>query len=389
MELQYSSVGVLVICVATRKLFWLYVIAMNAKRGKIVSRNKEHDHYMSIPEDFLCKGEEAVDARSILSNPCLSLYCLDLEKGEAVFVETPRDLDLTELPFLYVAQYYNATHVVSVSFDAFHEMAALVDFVEENLVFIYSVGRCGSTLVSKAFAALPNVRSLSEPDVFTQLADARAVGELVDEEVRKLGESCVRMQFKSMVGKTGCEYLVVKFRSQCLEIADLLAASFSSARRLYLTRDPISWLGSAYRAFVDPELVDDFEYRQHLEDFFVRMYPLVRDLQVKGEPMAVSRIWILNWIANVESYQRLRATGIDFYELDFSKIKADPHESVREIFDYCGVSVEDWECVAAQLSEDSQAGSSLAQGKIRDASKLLPEHSRLDAVELLKSRRHL
>ena len=56
---------------------------------------------------------------------------------------------------------------------------------------IYSVGRCGSTLLSKVFNQVDTVLSLSEPDVFSQIVGMRNPDRSNDEEVIGLLKACI------------------------------------------------------------------------------------------------------------------------------------------------------------------------------------------------------
>ena len=107
-----------------------------------------------------------------------TLYCLDFENRQAVFVETPPEYNLSRAPFLYQAQYELASRLVQIPFETLHRLAAEVVIDPTRLILIYSVGRCGSTLVSHAFNALEGVESISEPDVFTQMLGQWGVNDL-------------------------------------------------------------------------------------------------------------------------------------------------------------------------------------------------------------------
>lgn len=362
---------------------------MKSLRFKITAREKEHDFMISDRGDFTLEEGVACDERMVLDNPCCTLYALDLEKGEACFVETPAAVDLTAAPFYFLGQFQNATHLVSISFDTFHELAEEIVVDDERLAFVHSVGRCGSTLVSKAFAAVPEICSVSEPDTLTQLVSFRSEGRMDEVQLERFARDCIRFACKPLAGAGDYTFWAIKFRSQCMEICDVLCQAFPRAKNLYLTREPVSWLESAYRAFVDPTVVEQEEVKQWYEDIFAGMYALVRELRVEGKPMPVWKVWLLNWIANVETKGRLAAAGISFCEADFSEIKRTPEEVVHRIFAACGLEIRDWSGVEAVLARDSQLGSSIARSEINDLSKHLPEANRLAAIHLLQARGHL
>ena len=59
-------------------------------------------------DDFVLREKGQVDSAVIVHNPHFSLYALDFESGQALFVETPVDDDLCLESFYYIAQYEHA-----------------------------------------------------------------------------------------------------------------------------------------------------------------------------------------------------------------------------------------------------------------------------------------
>jgi hypothetical protein len=128
------------------------------------------------PSDFATHETGSIELSRVLDDPTLSLYCIDPVGRTALFVRTPPQLDLSSAPFLYQAQYTQATEAVSVPFGQLHDLATRAPIPSERLVLVQSTGRCGSTLVSQALAAAEGVVSLSEPDVYLQLHQLRDRG---------------------------------------------------------------------------------------------------------------------------------------------------------------------------------------------------------------------
>lgn len=131
-------------------------------------------------KDFTLQEDGTDDTAQLLSRSDLSLYCLDLEHKQAVFVSTPPEIDLEEAPFYYHAQFKHAQAVFTVSFEAFLDLSANIT-PADTLVLIHNIGRCGSTLLSKAFSQLDSCTSYSEPDCFTQIAFWRTLDDPRDE----------------------------------------------------------------------------------------------------------------------------------------------------------------------------------------------------------------
>ena len=158
-------------------------------------------------------------------------------------------------------------------------------------MLIYSVGRTGSTLLSKAFGALGTVCSLSEPDIYTQAVWLRrSAGGARDDEMRALLASSTRLLLAPVANRQA-SVGVLKFRSLCIEIGDLLGQAFPQARNLFLYRDLAAWLPSAAAMFGIFE-EDAAQWLPGLIAAFANGIPLLAArLQEPGEPPTAWSLW--------------------------------------------------------------------------------------------------
>lgn len=355
----------------------------SAVRYPILQRRKYRDFAVSGHDDFALGDGEAFDASRLISDPCISLYALDLERNSACFVELPAAAALETRPFYYLAQFQEATHLIEIPLDEFEALAARIEVDDSRLVFIQSVGRCGSTLVSRVFGSMASVRSLSEPDAFTSLVRWRGAALVTDSAIRRLADSCARICCKPLAGAEVPRFVAIKFRSQCIEIDDLLADAFPAAKHLYLTRDPMSWLDSSFRAFMDPEKIEDDDYLSWIEETFGALHPLIRSEIVAGKPMPAWKCSLLHWIANTETFRKFQAKGISYCVADFSEIRSHGMETISRILDYCAIPIADISVIEHCLSRDSQKGSAFDQTLINDPARRLPDELRSKARNLL------
>src|SRR5438128_2484517 len=118
---------------------------MQARSLIIEEKLRKSDIAVVRPSDFRVRDGGAADPRIVLQQPNLTLYCLDFENRQALFVETTPECDLSRAPFLYQAQYEAALRLVQVPYETLHRLAAEVVVDPARLILIYSVGRCGST----------------------------------------------------------------------------------------------------------------------------------------------------------------------------------------------------------------------------------------------------
>jgi hypothetical protein len=318
--------------------------------------------------DFRYREGEAVDAQCILENPQLTLYCLDDERRRAIFVELPPEIDLASVPFVYQTQYQHALRLVAVPYETFHQLAQQVKVEKQQIIFLYSIGRCGSTLLSHAFNEAHGVRSLAEPDVYSQLVVMREADGSRDEEIEQLLRSCTALWCKSELATTS----VFKFRSFCTELGDLLHRIFPDSKVLYLYRDVKDWAMSSARAFHLFEL-----QKAGILDWpeFKRMFPMLvtRGVKSTGEMAAVESL-ALSWLSGMQGISRLQEHGVSVLALRYETMRDKPQEVISAIFDYCGISINNTEQLRQTFRKDSQEGTSLSQQQLQDKASLTREH---------------
>ena len=160
-------------------------------------------------------------------DPDVSPYCFDLVARQLFCVSTP---DIAGATFFYQAQRQCARSVIKVPFDALPE-------APPSPTLIFSIGRCGSTLLHKAFEAA-GVRTVSEPDYFTQAALHRPLDPALQ---RVIGRATHLLP-----------YAVIKLRAECSNAALLIAGGFRAPRVMFVLRDPVDWAMSVRRISRDP-----------------------------------------------------------------------------------------------------------------------------------------
>ncbi len=200
-------------------------ITEHAVRARTADRTS-----ISQPADFELDAGHPVPERRMF-DPDVSPYCFDFDERKLLCVSTP---DIRGATFFYQAQRQRARHVVKVPFDALPEAPAA-----RTLVF--SIGRCGSTLLHKAFEAA-GLSAVSEPDYFTQVA------------VRRPGDPALATV---LGGATRLlPYSVIKLRAECNHASLLIAGAFREPRVMFILRDPVEWAESVRRVSRDATPAD-------------------------------------------------------------------------------------------------------------------------------------
>jgi hypothetical protein len=324
------------------------------------------------PADFRVTDGGAVDPRILLQQPNLSLYCLDFEQRQALFVETPPDCDLSRAPFLYQAQYDAARRLIKVPYETLHRLAADVVIDPSCLILIYSVGRCGSTLVSRAFNEVEGVDSISEPDVFTQMLGHWGANDLDGTEKAELLKSCTLIQCAPGRSR-GATCWALKFRSMVIELGDLFYSVFPEARLIFLYRNAAPW----GRSFLRLMRVADPTAPMPLTGGggFRRAIPRLASRE------SVSRLELLAcmWLSVMEKCRAVQRRGIPMFVARYEELNAAPRDVLAAMFAHCGLAANAVGNLEAVLEEDSQAGSPLSRASVEEAPvQVSPEH--IDAL---------
>ncbi len=246
--------------------------------------------------------------------------------------------------------------LLAVPYDVLHQVAAGITLTAP-LVFLYSTGRAGSTLLSKAFAAMDSVTSLSEPDVYTQ---AVALGQSVeqDEELRRLLGDATRILFNPAFTQ-GSTLHVVKFRSQVIELCDVLHELFPRAKNLFLYRDLVHYLNSAMRAFEIGERSP--EVQRDITATLATMVPLLAEEFSHRPDLSGSETACFLWLSAMRSYVRLREEGVPILPVRYEELVSNPADELRTILTYLDLPGGRASGALGAFERDSQAGSPLSR----------------------------
>jgi hypothetical protein len=340
------------------------------------------------PGDFATELNGDIDAEQLLGDPSFTLYCFDHQSDEAIFVGCGDQLVVDGSAFYYQGQATQAHSVVKMSLDLFHKLSDQIPWPPEPLLFVHSVGRCGSTLVSKALAAVPGVHSLSEPDDLSQLVNLRGAKEITDEWLRPVMRSSLKWRCKPRSGDP-FEFVAIKPRAEVMAMTDLIAELFPKEKHFFLYRDGLTWMSSIFRSF--PKEIDFYDpvANRKMEEAWSRVLPLVAELGGGEVPLNRVQIRVIDWITGTEGYLQMRERGLNTAAARFEDLTADPEAILGGLFQFAGIQNADWGAIQDVLSKDSQAGTmydreqrlshdhKLTEALIKDVKDLVASRSRL------------
>ncbi|MFT7641198.1 MAG: hypothetical protein ACI9G1_002944 [Pirellulaceae bacterium] len=341
---------------------------MSVQQWRITGRRRFDPMSISEVGHFRLKPSGTGDSASLIDDPNISLYCLDEKNRKAVFVETDPDVDLRKYPFYYQGQFQHARQLLTIDYEEFHRLAENLATRIQCAVMIHSVGRCGSTFLSQLFDRLHECVSLSEPDVQTQICAAS----YDDAEKTQLLRSSTAFYFNPSANQPAT-HLVMKFRSFCVEMADLMYESFQPQVPLFLYRDIESVVTSGmrvFRYFGAPLWAVDVGHklwftRPILSWLFKLNMPIGRQFFPfidRFSPNELARmgpvaILTIAWVSSMQTYKRFFENGLPFFAVRYDDLVQQPKQTMEQILDRCQLPIEKSGELLDALDRDSQEGS--------------------------------
>jgi hypothetical protein len=321
--------------------------------------------------NFRLRETGQVPVGTILENPHISLYGLDLENSQAVFVETPADVNLSQAPFYFVTQYEKAKRVLTIPFETMVQLAQSVPVDDNRLISIYSVGRCGSTLASQIFAQVPGVISISEPDALSQLVIARNSRAYSDDDLVALLRATV-----CLLCKTAAETAwVIKGQSFVIELGDWLHEIYPQTKGLFLYRHAETWLRSGLRAYSYGIEGTDEERRARENRRREVLGPLVPPIANYDADLLLSHaeMLALMWLRAMERYVQYCGMGIEMLAIRYASWRSAPRKTAEAMLDYCRCRPTDMTAIYETLDRDSQAGTGLSREALEQRERVITE----------------
>ncbi len=278
------------------------------------------------------------------------------------------DLDLTQSAFIYIDQHRHARRVLEVPFA---ELDALADEVPApaKIIFIFSIGRCGSTLVSHMLSAVPGVLSLSEPIVYARLImdDYNRPSRLDFPRHRliRLIRACTRLLFRPPAGATA-HTIAIKLHSQPLFQASLYREAFPQAAHVFLYREALGWAKSWFQMVrkygVPPVLTGEKRTLMWSITTAVADVSEAHDVvDFNAEVVPVEDGLIAGWARNMQEYMHQLKAGVPFLALSYHQINDQREATVARLLHHCGLPESAATGAMVAYEKDSQEGTMLSR----------------------------
>jgi hypothetical protein len=337
-------------------------------------RSPESAALVNLHRDFVLSPLASIPLDQVRGDPSLELWGLDRRSSSVVLLRQAPTVQ--SAPFLYQQQFLNATEAVLVDYRSFVEMMSNVEVPIERLAFVYSTGRCGSTLVHQLVAASGAAVSLNEPDVYSHAEREVAAGRIEATLLAELLLSATKYLVVRHLRESSL--VVVKLRSRVIHIYEQLSAALGAARRIFLYRNAIDFVQSWDRI-----------YNRHWPRQWILDVPLLRDLaralsrsyarrlnpaldkryrhELQGcTPGDVylkcgwSAMWVLEWLDRVNWYAHHAQDDAGVRALRYEDLVSAP-DAVHHLFRHLGLSQGSVDSAMHAFSRHSQAGHAFAE----------------------------
>jgi hypothetical protein len=358
---------------------------MVTRRLNIVEKAREHPVRVVDPQDFVAVAGEEISVAEVIADPKFSLYCFDMANETALFVECDDPLAVDNAPFYYQAQYNHAVGLVSMPLAHFQAAAPSIPNKTTQVVFVHSVGRCGSTLVSKILQGIPSVHSLSEPDDYTQLCRFRTQFGHPEELIEDMMVASANWRCKPRLGQE-FKTVAIKTRSEVLVLADLFAKHFKQHKHMFLYREGVSWTRSVIQNWPSERDIHDVENNRLMRDGWADTLPLAREYQLQEIDLNAIEVRILAWITCMEAYLNLEKSGVPICAARFEDLIAHPGPVIHQLLSFCGIDGVDRQVMQEILDRDSQAGTVFDREERKKRVRELTDDNIQDVIDMVAGR---
>jgi hypothetical protein len=340
-------------------------------------------------DDFDLGPATTTPASTVIDQPGWTLYGLDHARDLAVFTDLPDGTDLADSPFAYATQHRLARNVLTMPLADLEAVADLAPQVP-RVVLIFSIGRCGSTLLSHALNTVPGVWCLSEPDAFSTLIlqhyHSRQRLAFPRDQIIRLIRACTRLQFRPPKDRQATVF-ATKFRSQALFQADLYHEALPEAACLFLYRDALGWANSVYsmmRQYGFPDALTGADRTLAWSIFTAASdpAPLANAIDLSAPEVPMELALGPAWSSNMAEYTRHLQAGVPFLALRYNDFNRDREASIARMLLHCGLPAEHAGTALQAFEQDSQSGTHLSREVTTE--RLSPD--RLDRLARLMSR---
>jgi hypothetical protein len=225
---------------------------------KILHRDISSPLKMVGPKDYSLSEEQIISESDLEKLGPLSPYAVNVDKKTNLYIAKLNFEEALEATFYYRYQRENANYLVEIPWIIGQRLPPKRKFMTPT--FVFSPGRCGSTLLTKFFKAT-NTPSFSEPDFYTQICLTKINKE--DQPAKDLLKRVNTIMTHDLLSAHGLNlkpHVAIKLRAECTrDPRYFIFQNNKQQRTIFLTRHFLPWAKSAFWHFkkINPKLVDN------------------------------------------------------------------------------------------------------------------------------------
>jgi hypothetical protein len=215
--------------------------AADITRAAILKAHNTNNVVCSSPEDFVLGPQD------VIRTPGQVLpYCFDIAGKRSIYVSGLDPAAARRAPFYYLYARRQATSVTFVPWEA-GSILPSTDTVKP--IFVFSPGRCGSTLLNRIFFEA-GVPAVSEPDFFTQFTAGILFDAKPELYAGTVKTALINLTRDLVHGLSRENLLVIKLRSEvCFVVKLLLGIPQERPKTIFMFRALEPWARSTLRMF--------------------------------------------------------------------------------------------------------------------------------------------
>jgi len=223
----------------------------NLQLAKVLYRNLINPLHIVNADDFTCTNTVSFPEEELNKIKPLVPYAIDPQSRTTIYSAKINIKKSLESAFLY--DYLRRNTEIALSAPIDHgNLNQLKDF--RIPIFIFSTGRCGSTLLTKIINSHQRI-TLSEPDFYTQLATLPNEKLSAKDKVFLFNHLTADL-VTAYRNANPTENVFIKLRAEC-NASPMLFIRKKTQKTLFLSRDFSSWTKSILQHFNNPKVTPE------------------------------------------------------------------------------------------------------------------------------------
>lgn len=317
---------------------------------------------------FICSHNRFENPRYIFENEHVTLMSIDEEY--AMFAEaSSKDMHLWKMEysgFMKLAQVKYCNKLILIPRNQFHRMADELGDPKVPIIFLFSVGRCGSTLMTQIMESTNHCVSISEPGPLGYILEKLVFQEEPRENLTVVCRDIVRWICRPC---PSCNPLVyfVKVNPLCQSLPVVYDA-FPSSKYLFMYRNVTDVLRSFDKVAKEfPSLIVASVISRHssyLRGKFITKFDMQKCL--KSDGLWNDRIGgAVLYVANCRIYLENGYNVLPISAIRYEDIMSDAAHAIRKIFDYCQLPASLIDAALDGLRTDAQRNTPVSTSRLK------------------------